>query len=113
MKLNEIPEKTNLELHLSYKEKHVSMMVHVQIKAAEYIFIQPVNSNGTPIEKLAPFNPSIVYKTENGIFIFNNLKIQLVLHQGIYFYAISSPFEAEKENRREAYRVFVSNPYTV
>lgn len=109
MRLSEIPDKTNLELHLSLKDKHYTINVNTQFKASEYVFIQPISNNGIPIDKLVPYNPTLIYKTMDGIFLFKNLNIKVVYYKGTCLYAISSSFEAERENRRDAFRVFLSD----
>lgn len=110
MKLIDLPEKTKLELRFGYKKRRYNMEVEIQMKIADYILIQAINSNGEPIRRADMDDPELTYKTETGLFIFKAAAFKLVTYKGGYMYAVSSPNEAEKVNRREAYRVYINDP---
>ncbi|MGB8453722.1 MAG: PilZ domain-containing protein [Anaerocolumna sp.] len=113
MKLMELPDKTKLELHFNFKNKNYCMEVELQMKIVNTIFIQAICCNGEPIDKMDINDPLLIYKTETGLYIFNEASYKLVVFKGTNMYAVSSGNEAEKVNRREAYRVYISEPVTL
>lgn len=110
MKLIELPDKTKLELRFKYKNKNYCMEVELQMKIVNTIFIQAVCCNGEPIDKMDINNPILIYKTETGLYIFKDASYKLVIFKESNMYAVSSQQEGEKINRREAYRVYISEP---
>lgn len=113
MKLMELPDKTKFELLFNYKNKDYSMEVELQMKIVNTIFIQAVCCNGEPIDKMEINNPVLIYKTETGLYMFKGASFKLVIFKGSNMYAVTSQYEAEKINRREAYRVYINEPVSL
>ncbi|MDF2589449.1 MAG: PilZ domain [Anaerocolumna sp.] len=113
MKLYELPDKAKLELKFKFQDNEYSMNVILQMKMENLICIQAIKCNGEPLDKVNLSEATLTYKSKDGIYIFSNLTFKLVTYQGIYMYALSSNFEASRLNRRQDYRVFVSEPIVV
>jgi hypothetical protein len=106
----DLPVKTKLDLRFNYKKRKYCMEVELQMKLADYILIQAINCNGEPISKMDMNDPELTYKTETGLFVFKTAAFKLVNYKESYMYAVTSPDDAEKVNRREAYRVYINDP---
>ncbi len=113
MRLNEIPEKEDLEFRFKYQKNDYCMNVILQIKLEDMIFISAVCSNGKPIDANKISEAMLLYKTEGGIYNFIDLTLKLVSYQGKYLYGISTSNEPKRMNRREAYRAFVGEAHNL
>jgi hypothetical protein len=113
VRLNEIPEKENIEFRFKYQNTDYCMDVNVQLKMQDMIFIQAVCSNGKPIEAGKIKDALLSYKVDGGIYNFIELTLKLVTYQGNYLYGVTSEFEPKRMNRREAFRAFVGEAHSL
>ena len=110
MRLNDLPDHSKLELRFMFKGKNYSMEVAVQMNLINTIFIQAISCNGAPIDNMEVNDPVLIYKTEKGLYLFKDAEYKLVHIKGANLYAVTCQKEADKINRRSAYRVYINEP---
>ncbi len=110
MNLIDLPDNAKLELRFIFKSKNYSMEVEIQMKIVNTIFIQAISCNGAPIDNMGVNDPVLIYKTEKGLYLFKEAAFKLVHIKGVNMYAVTCQNEADKVNRRAAYRVYMNEP---
>lgn len=107
MKFNDIPDGSNLELRFSYQGKEYFANVNLQFKKADKIYIKAIQVNDCYLDKVNLCDTKIIYKSDDGLYIFTKINLKLTSFLGIYMYAVTSGHIAERINRREDIRVGV------
>jgi len=105
MKLVDIIEKSNLELHFKYKNKKYYLNMNLYKVLEERVLLRVVDYKGKTINASIFQSPVLIYKNGDGVFKFPDITIAQIYYHGLPMYAIDGFVEAEKDNRREAYRV--------
>ena len=109
MKLTEIETENKLILKFKYKGKPFSMVVALIAKNSQYIIIPSILENDQVVDPASLTEVEIIYTIKEGVFCFTNNKLDATTFNGIRVYYVSSEEDIQKENRREAYRVFIGD----
>ncbi|MDF2537232.1 MAG: hypothetical protein K0S76_253 [Herbinix sp.] len=107
MIISEIENGKKLMLKFIYKEIEYSMLVDIIQKAKDHIIITAILENGITVEPSTMQNIRLLYIVRDGIYTFNKCNLQTTELNKMRSYVMTSDENVEKENRREAYRVFI------
>lgn len=107
MKLVDIVEKSNLELHFRYKDKKYYLNMSLYKVLEEQVLLRVIDYKGKTINASIFQNPVLIYKNGDGVYKFSNIEILQTSYYGLPMYAVDGFAEVERDNRREAYRVTI------
>jgi len=113
MRITDIKEGSRVKLRFIYKNEEIYIGMEVYGVNDENIYIPAVKDRGMPIQVKNLKEPSLIYHTEKGIYEFNDLEIKLCRLGGKFLYEVETDYEAERQNRREAFRLSVGEVVTV
>ena len=113
MKLTDIETEIKLLLKFKYKEKKYSLVVMLYEKKAGYIIIPSILKNDKVVHPQELKEAEIIYTVKDGIFRFEQLKIESTYYKGARVYNVSSDENVSRANRRQAYRMFIGELTTV
>ncbi|MDF2609292.1 MAG: hypothetical protein K0R92_766 [Lachnospiraceae bacterium] len=113
MFINMIPEGSEIELNFIYKEEARSMIVEKRNASINVMYIPAILDKNIPILESEMEDVVISYKANDGITIFNPVKLELKKYNENYIYIVTSDCNAERQNRREAFRVFIGEQVTL
>jgi c-di-GMP-binding flagellar brake protein YcgR len=107
VKISDIEIGKKLILKFVYKELEFSMAVDIIQKEKDCIIITAILENGITLEPSLLTNISLMYIVKDGIFTFQSCNFQVMEYNKMRSYAVSCDEDVVKENRRDAYRVFI------
>ncbi|MDF2951495.1 MAG: hypothetical protein K0S18_1078 [Anaerocolumna sp.] len=107
MYINMIPEGTEIELNFMYKEIARSMLVEKRNASNNVMYIPAILDKNIPIPESEMEDVKIIYKANDGITTFHPVKLELRKFNENYIYIVICENNAERQNRREAFRVFI------
>ena len=113
MRLECIPEGELLNVKFEYLGKDYDMQLSLFAKYHEYIVVPAILDKGIPRDPDDLKDKRIIYKTQNGIFEYSDIKVELRTLSENYVYKIASGQDVVKLNRREAYRVFIGESIVI
>lgn len=105
MKIYLIPEDTEVTLRFTYRGQESEMNMTVYHKTLNKIYLPAIKDGGRPVAGRELKDMALIYHTEQGIFEFRELRMKLMQHNGKLLYEVQSDYDAERTNRREAFRV--------
>jgi c-di-GMP-binding flagellar brake protein YcgR len=108
-----IPEGTEVELNFIYKEEARSMIVEKRDASPRVIYIPAILDKYVPIPESEMEDVEIVYKANDGITVFKPVKLELRKYNENYIYIVTCDSNVERQNRREAFRVFIGESITL
>ena len=113
MRLEDIPENTIVTLGFRYKELDVEFELGIYAKKLGAIYVPAIKDREIPLKSKDIKEPYIIYKTETGIYEFNELEIELLTTDERFVYEVKSEQTVERKNRRRAFRVDVGKATSV
>ena len=109
MKIIDIDTESKLILKFRYKEKSYSMSVTIIVKSKHYIVIPAILERNQVVDPETLLDRELVYTTKEGIFRYEQVKLEFATFMGMRVYYASSEEDIAKMNRREAFRVFIGD----
>ena len=114
MRLEFIENNEEIELEFNYVDKQYNIKVNVHDKVSlRNVIIPAILDAGVPIHPNELKDLKIYYKTDHGIYEYNELEILPSKLGDKHIYCVKSDIDAERINRREAYRLFVGDSVEV
>lgn len=113
MNIGLIPENAEITLKFNYMGEEYWIDVNLHYKTFNKIYTPSIKDRNNPIQGDKLDDLVLIYKTEQGIFEFKDIDIKLVVIEDKFLYEIQSDYEAERHNRREAFRVYVGRETNV
>jgi c-di-GMP-binding flagellar brake protein YcgR len=107
VKVSDIEIGKKLILKFIYKDIEFNMVVDIIQKEKDYIIITAILENGITLEPSLLKNINVMYIVKDGIYTFNSCNLQVMEYNKMRSYAVTCDDDVVKENRREAYRVFI------
>lgn len=107
MKIIDIETENKLIIKFKYKDRPFSMIVEIIAKNNKYIIIPSILENNQVVDPNTLSEVEIIYTVKDGIFLFEATSLEISVYQGMRVYLVSSDEDINRQNRREAYRVFI------
>lgn len=107
MKITEIELPNKLIFKFKFRDKPYRMIMEIVAKSNKYIVIPSILANNQVLDPGMITDVEFIYTVKDGIFLYNNTKLETSSFQGMRVYQVSTEDDITRLNRRGAYRVFI------
>lgn len=111
--INDIPQGTNIDLEIKFKNHSMSFRSEVAIVKNDYLLVSPITVNEQTIGFDDDCLMRLIVNINDKIFMWDDLTIKLVKYDNDIYHKIDLFGEGKPYNRRDAYRIYIGEDMPV